>query len=219
MPTWMPLELVRKVDHLLLEPQLSRQEIEAGCQVAMRLDCYAVVVKPHYIELARKALKDTPVKIISVVGFPHGGVTTATKMFETQDVLQRGADEVALVVNIGALRDGDDLVVKNDILSVVKVARGHPITVILETGLLSDEEKTRGCKIAQVAGAAFVQTGTDFAPASVTVGDIRLLRAASPDAKVIAAGGIARRHTAQQMIEAGAVRIATRFTEKIAAEA
>ena len=218
MPALMPLELVHKVDHLLLAPQLSRQEIEAGCQAAVRLDCYAVVVKPHYIEHARKVLKDTGVKVISVVGFPHGGVTTATKMFETQDVLQRGADQVELVVNIGALRDGDDLVVKNDIISVVKVARGHPITVILETGLLTDEEKARGCKIAEVAGASFIMTGTDFTTGSVTVGDVQLLRATSPEVKVIAAGGIARRHAAQQMIEAGAARIATRFTEKIAAE-
>ena len=218
MSVLMPLELVHKVDHLLLEPQLSRQEIEAGCQAAARLDCYAVVVKPHYIEHARKVLKDTRVKVISVVGFPHGGVTTATKMFETQDVLQRGADEVEMVINLGALRDGDDLVVKNDIISVVKVARGHPITVILETGFLTDEEKGRGCKIAEVAGASFVKTGTDFASASVTVGDVQLLRATSPEVKVIAAGAIARRHAAQQMIEAGAARIATKFTEKIAAE-
>ncbi|MDE3089542.1 MAG: 2-deoxyribose-5-phosphate aldolase, partial [Chloroflexota bacterium] len=117
----MPLELVRKVDHLLTEPQLSRQEIEAGCRVAARLDCYAVVVKPHYIEHVRKVLKNTRVKIISVVGFPHGGATTATKMFETQDVLQRGADEVEMVINLGALRDQEDLIVKNDIASVVKV--------------------------------------------------------------------------------------------------
>ena len=213
----MPLDLVRKVDHLLLEPPLSRQEIEAGCAVAVRLDCYAVVCKPHYIEFVRKLLKETHVKTISVVGFPHGSATTATKMFETQDVLQRGADEVQMVVNIGALRDGDDLAVKNDILSVVKVARGHPITTILEMGYLTDEEKIRGCKIAQVAGAAYIQTGTDFGSAGVTVGEVRLL-SAIPEIKVLAAGGIARRHTAQQMIEAGAVRIATRFTDRIAQE-
>jgi deoxyribose-phosphate aldolase len=217
MPSLMPIELVRRVDHLLLEPQLSRLEIETGCDIAVRLDCYAVVVKPHYIEFVRKLLKETRVKVVSVVGFPHGSVTTATKMFETQDVLQRGADEVEMVVNIGALRDGEDLVVKNDILSVVKVARGHPIAVILETGYLTDEEKTRGCRIAQVAGASSIKTGTDFALPTVTVGDVQLLHTI-PEIKVIAAGGIARRHTAQQMIEAGAVRIATRFTEKIAAE-
>ena len=217
MSALMPLDLVRKVDHLMLEPQLSRHEIEVGCAVAAHLDCYAVVVKPHYIEFVRKLLKETRVRTISVVGFPHGSVTTATKMFETQDILQRGADEVQMVVNIGALRDGDDLAVKNDILSVVKVARGHPITAILETSLLTDEEKVRGCKIAQVAGAVCIQTGTDFGPAGVTVGDVRLLSTVK-EIHVIAAGGIARRHTAQQMIEAGAARIATRFTEKIAQE-
>ena len=213
----MPLDLVRKVDHLLLDPQLSRQEIETGCAVAVGLDCYAVVVKPHYIEIVRKLLKETRVKTVSVVGFPHGSATTATKMFETQDVLQRGAEQVQMVVNIGALRDGDDLAVKNDILSVVKVARGHPISVILETSWLTDQEKVRACKIAHVAGAESIQTGTDFGSAGVTVGEVRLL-SAIPEIKVIAGGGIARRHTAQQMIEAGAVRIATRFTEKIASE-
>jgi deoxyribose-phosphate aldolase len=218
MSSLMPLELVRRVDHLLVEPQLARRDIEAGCQIATRLDCYAVVVKPHYIELARKVLKDTRVKVISVVGFPHGGSSTATKMFETQDVLQRGADEVEMVINIGALRDGEDLVVKNDIVSVVKVARGHPITVILETCFLTDEEKARGSKIAEVAGAKFIQTATDFCTQSVTVTDVRLLRAASPALTLIAAGRIETRHAAQQMIEAGAARIATRFTEKLAAE-
>jgi deoxyribose-phosphate aldolase len=217
MSALMPLDLVRKVDHLLLDPQLSRHEIEAGCAAAVRLDCYAVVVKPHYIEFVRKLLKETRVKTFSVVGFPHGSVTTATKMFETQDVLNRGAEQVEVVVNIGALRDGDDLAVKNDILSVVKVARGHPITAILETSYLTDEEKVRGCKIAQVAGAACIQTGTDFGTAGVTVAEVRLL-SGIPEIQVIAGGGIARRHTAQQMIEAGAARIATRFTEKIASE-
>ena len=218
MPRLMPLELVHKVDHLLLEPQLSRREIEAGCQSAIGLDCYAVVVKPHYIELARKVLKDTRVKVISVVGFPHGGATTATKMFETQDVLQRGADEVEMVINLGALRDGEDLVVKNDILSVVRVARGHPITVILETCYLTDEEKARACKIAEAAGAEYVKTATDFCGEGVSVADVRLLRAASSNLKLKAAGGIATRQAAREMIEAGAARIATRCTEKIAEE-
>jgi deoxyribose-phosphate aldolase len=202
----MPLELVRKIEYALLEPQLSRAEVEAGCAAAVQSDCIAVVVKPHYIELACKVLKDTPVKVVAVVGFPHGGVTTATKMYETQDVLQRGADEIAMVINIGALRDGEDLVVRNDIAGVVKTARGHPITVILEAPLLTDEEKTRGCKIAEAAKATFIQTATGFA-GSAMVADVRLLSAAYPNLKVKAAGGIATLDAAREMIGAGAARV------------
>jgi len=213
----MPLELVHKVDHLLLEPQLSRLDVEAGCQIAAQLDCYAVVVKPHYVELARKVLKDTRVKVVSVVGFPHGGVTTATKMFETQDVLQRGADEVEMVINLGALRDGEDLVVKNDIVSVVKVARGHPITVILETCFLTDEEQARGCKIAEAASVAFIKAATGFGARGANFADVQAIRAAAPGVPVKAAGDISTKHAAMELIEAGAVRIATRFTAQIAA--
>jgi deoxyribose-phosphate aldolase len=210
-----PIEFVRKIEHTLLEPQLSRQDVEAGCAVAVRYDCYAVVVKPHYIELARKLLKDTHVKVIAVVGFPHGGSSTAAKMYETQDVVQRGAEEIEMVVNLGALRDHDDLVVRNDIATVIKVARGHPVTVILETGLLSDEEKERGCKIAETTGASFVKTSSDFAPVATTLDDVRLLRATSPLLQVKAAGGITTREIALGMLSAGAVRIATRATEEI----
>lgn len=218
MSSLMPLDLIHKVDHLLTEPQLSREEIEAGCQAAIRLDCYAVVVKPHYIEFVRKVLKDTKIKVISVVGFPHGGVTTATKMFETQDLLQRGADEVQMVINIGALRDREDLTVKNDIMSVVKVARGHPIGVILETCFLTDEEKVRAAKIAESARASGIQTATDFCSPAATESDVRLLRAAQPDLPITAVGAIQTREAARALIEAGAVRIATRWTEKLAEE-
>jgi deoxyribose-phosphate aldolase len=213
-----PLEFVRKIDHLLTEPQVSRAEVEAGCQIAVRCDCYAVVVKPHYVEFARKLLKDTSVKIIAVVGFPHGGASTATKMFETQDVLQRGADEVEMVINIGALRDREDLVVKNDIMSVVNVARGHPITVVLETCYLNDEEKTRACTIADAAKATAVETSSDFCLPGASGSEIQFLRAALKNMPVIAAGGIATSQAAREMLQAGAARVASRQTEAIVNE-
>jgi deoxyribose-phosphate aldolase len=218
MNSLMPLEFVHKIEYLLLDPQLSRAEIEAGCETAKRFDCYAVVVKPHYIEAVRKALKDSRVKIISVVGFPHGGATTATKGFETQDLLQRGADEIEMVINLGALRDGEDLVVKNDIVSVVKVARGHPITVILETSCLTDDQKIRGCKIIETAGASFIKTGTDFYGSITSANDVKLLRATQPNLPVKAASGIDTRQAVEEMLAAGAVRVATRLLEKIANE-
>lgn len=211
-----PLELVRKMDCLLVAPQLSRQEIDAGCELAVRSDCFAIVVKPHYIEHARKLLKDTRVKVISVVGFPHGSISTAAKMYEAQDILQRGAEGIEMVVNVGALRDHDDLVVKNDIVTVIKIARGHPVTVVLETGLLNDEEKIRACKIAEAAGATAIKTATDFNPGIVVPDDVRLMRATTPALSVIAAGRLATRDAAREMLEAGAVRIASGEIAKIA---
>ena len=210
-----PVPLIRRLELALLAPQLSRAEIEAGCAAAIKYDCVAVFVKPHYVEVARKTLKDTHISVVSVVGFPHGGVTTATKMYETQDLAQRGADELAMVINLGALRDHDDLAVRNDIAGVVKTARGKPITVILETPLLTDEEKARACKIAQAAKAAFVQTATGFAPSQTITADVQLLRATCPDLKIRAAGGIETSSAALEMIGAGAERVLVSDLEKI----
>ena len=207
MSTWMPLALVRKVEYASLEPQLDREDIAAGCAEAARYDCYSVVVKPHYIEHARKLLKETRIKTASVVGFPLGATTTATKMYETQDIIQRGAEEISMVINMGALRDHEDLLVHNDITTVVRMARGRPVTVILEDYLLTDEEKTRACQIADSSGASFIQTSTLFAPVAVTAEEIHLLRAASPRAQIKAAGGIDSLDMALEMLEAGATRI------------
>ncbi len=209
-----PVPLLRKVELALLAPQLSRAEVEEGCAAAVRADCVAVFVKPNYIEVARKALKDTHIKVISVIGFPHGGVTTATKMYETQDLCQRGADELAMVINVGAVRDHDDLAVKNDIQGVIKTARGKPITVILETPLLNDEEKTRVCKIVEAAGATSVMTATGFEPSDSMAADVALIRATSPNLKVRAAG-IHSQADALAMIEAGAALVVIDDIEKV----
>jgi deoxyribose-phosphate aldolase len=210
-----PIPLVRRIELALLAPELARAQVEAGCAVAAQSDCVAIFVKPHYVEVARKLLKETRIAIVSVVGFPHGGVTTATKMYETQDLCQRGADELAMVINLGALRDHDDLAVRNDIAGVVQTARGKPITVILETPLLTDEEKTRACKIAEAAKASFVMTVTGFAPGRVVAADVQLLRATCPNLKVRAAGGIATQSDALEMIGAGAERIVVREISQV----
>ncbi len=206
MTTLMPLALVRKIDHALLDPALARHEIEAGCAAAVQYDCFSVIVKPHYVEFARKLLKDTGVKTASVVGFPHGGVTTASKMYETQDMVQRGADEIYMALNIGALRDHEDLLVHNDISTVVRTARGRPVTVVLECSIMNEEEMQRACKIADAAGATFIQTSTGFGPEDTTPEDVRCLRS-SPRLQVKAAGGIDSLETALEMLEAGATRI------------
>ena len=210
-----PVPLLRKIELALLAPELNRQQIEDGCASAIRHECVSVFVKPHYIEVARKALKDTHLHVVSVIGFPHGGVTTATKMYETQDLLQRGADELAMVINIGAVRDHDDLAVKNDIQGVIRTARGKPITVILETPLLNDEEKARACKIAEAASASYVMTATGYVSSQSMANDVRLLRATSPGLKVRAAGGIASEANALAMLEAGAACVVLENIEKI----
>lgn len=202
-----PIPLIRRLELALLAPQLARAEIEAGCATAIQHDCVAVFVKPHYVEVARKALKDARIAVVSVIGFPHGGVTTATKMYETQDLCQRGADELAMTINLGALRDGDDLAVRNDIAGVVKTARGRPITVILETPLLTNDEKVRACKLAETAQASFIMTASDFAPRPSSVADVQLLRAICPALKIRAAGGIVTQALALEMIGVGAERV------------
>lgn len=209
-----PVPLLRKVELALLAPQLSRVQVEEGCAAAIRADCVAVFVKPNYIEVARKALKDTHLKVISVIGFPHGGVTTATKMYETQDLIQRGADELAMVINVGAVRDHDDLAVKNDVQGVIRTARGKPITVIIETPLLSDEEKVRSCKIVEAAGATWVMTATGFEPSDSMAADVTLIRATSPNLKVRAAS-VHSQSDALAMIEAGAVLVVISDIEKV----
>ena len=183
--------------------------------MAIRADCGAVYVKPHYVQVARRALKDTRIKIISVIGFPHGGVTTATKMYETQDLCQRGADELAMVINIGAVRDHDDLAVKNDIQGVIKTARGKPITVILETPLLNDEDKARACKLVEAAGATTVMTATGFVPGASLVADVRLIRSTSPNLKVRASGNIVTQNDAFAVLEAGAALVVLSDIEKV----
>ena len=210
-----PVPLLRKIELALLAPELSRQEVETGCVEAIRYDCVSIFVKPHYTEVARKALKETHIKVISMIGFPHGGVTTATKMYETQDLCQRGADELAMVINIGAVRDHDDLAVKNDIQGVIKTARGKPITVILETPLLSDDDKARACKLAESAGATSIMTATGFAPSNSIAADVRLLGATCPNLNVRAAGGIQSQADALAMLESGAALLVLNDIEKL----
>jgi deoxyribose-phosphate aldolase len=213
-----PLPLVRRLELALLAPHLARADIEAGCAAAVQSDCVSVFVKPHYIEVARKALKETRIAVASVVGFPNGGVTTATKMYETQDLIQRGADELAMVINLGALRDGDELAVRNDIIGVVKTARGKPITVILEMPLLNEAEKARACKILQTLPIAFVMTATGFAPSPTTPADVQLVRALCPDVKIRAAGGIATTAAALELLGAGTERIVLSDVEAVLRE-
>ena len=212
----LPDQLARIIDHSLLKPQLTDREIEVGCAVAARFHVFSVTVKPCHIGLARRCLRGTDVQVGTVVGFPHGGHTTATKAFETRDALERGAAEIDMVIDIGALRSSDDARVQDDIAAVVQAARGHVVKVILENFYLTDEEKVRGCHLAEAAGAAFVKTSTGFAPGGATLADVRLMRASvGSRVQVKAAGGIQTWQAALDFVVAGATRLAASQTEQI----
>lgn len=213
MPELTPRELAQKIQHLLIDEQLNRLDIERGCDFAAQVLCYAVVVQPHYVAVAKRILKETRVKAIALIGSPRGGTTTATKMYETQDVLQRGADEIALVMNYYALRDRDDLIAQNDIASVVQTARGRPVTVVLEN-FLNVEEKARACKIAERAKAAFVQTSSGGTDAELTLANVKIMRVAS-NVPIIGGGRIDTRERASALLDAGAARVATGGTVEI----
>jgi deoxyribose-phosphate aldolase len=211
-----PEQLARMIDHSLLKPQLTDRDIEAGCAIAARFNVFSVSVKPRHIQLARQCLHGTGVLVGTVVGFPHGDHTTATKVFETHDALDQGADEFDMVIAFGALRSGEDAYVQDDIAAVVEAARGHVVKVILENCYLTDEEKVRGCRLAEAAGAAFVKTSTGFAPGGATLADVRLMRASvGPRMQVKAAGGINTWQAALDFAAAGATRLAASQTEKI----
>lgn len=202
-----PLALVRRTEYVLLDPMIGRAEVEDGCAAAIKSDAYSVIAKPHYVELVRKLVKEAGIKTASVVGFPHGGSTTATKMYETQDIVQRGVEEITMVMNLGALRDHEDLLVHNDIATVVRTARGRPVTVVIEMGLLTNEEIRRACKIADAAGATGVQTCTGFAGPKLTLEDIRILRMACGRLHIKALCDSRSSKSALELIEAGALRV------------
>lgn len=217
-----PSELARYFDHTLLRPEATRAQVEALCQEAIRYGFFAVCINPCYIPLAASILKGTGVKICSVVGFPLGATLPEVKAFEAERAIALGAEELDMVMNIGALKSGDYALVREDIARVVAVAHGAGalVKVILETALLTQDEKVTACKLAVEAGADFVKTSTGFGPGGATVEDVRLMReTVGEKAGVKAAGGISSLEQALAMIEAGANRIGASRSVKIIQEA
>lgn len=217
-----PSELARYFDHTLLKPEATRAQVEALCLEAIRYGIFAVCINPCYIPLAASVLKGTGVKICSVVGFPLGATTTEVKAFEAERAIAMGAEEVDMVMNIGALKSGDYALVQEDIARVVAVAHGAGalVKVILETALLTQDEKVMACKLAVEAGADFVKTSTGFGPGGATVEDVRLMReTVGEKVGVKASGGISSLEQALAMIEAGANRIGASRSVKIIQEA
>ena len=202
------MKLNKYIDHTLLKADATGEQIVTLCQQAREYDFASVCVNTCYVPLARKQLEGSDVKVCCVVGFPLGAMATKSKAAETRQAVKDGADEIDMVINIGAAKAGDWLTVRRDIRAVVKAARGKLVKVIIETCLLTDKEKVRACRCAMQAKADFVKTSTGFSTGGATVKDVKLMKKTVTDrCKVKAAGGIHNYEEAMAMIEAGADRL------------
>ena len=196
------------IDHTLLKPEATPAQIEKLCAEAAEYHFASVCVNPVYIPLAARLLKGTGVKVCCVVGFPLGAIAPEQKAAEAASCVAMGAEELDMVIHVGAAKAGDWALVQRDIEGVVKAAAGHTVKVIIETCLLTDEEKVKACEAAKAAGAHFVKTSTGFSTGGATTHDIALMRkTVGPEMGVKASGGIRDYATAMAMIEAGANRI------------
>lgn len=201
-------DLAPYIDHTLLKPDATHDDIVKVCDEAKRWGFATVCLNSSNIALAKRLLEGSSVKPIAVVGFPLGAATTSAKVFETREAVRNGAAEIDMVINIGALKSHDYRLVECDIRSVVEAARPRPVKVILETGGLTRDEKVIGCALSKAAGAAFVKTSTGFGQGGATVEDVALMRSVvGDDVGVKASGGVRTTQDAQKMIEAGANRI------------
>lgn len=215
-------EIARTIDHTLLKPEATIQEITQLCHEALLYNFASVCVNPTHVKLAAQLLQNSPVKVCTVIGFPLGATTPETKIFETKQALQDGATEIDMVINIGALKGGDDALVEQDIAGVVQTAhsRGALCKVIIETALLTDEEKVRASQLAKRAGADFVKTSTGFSRGGATIEDVALIRrTVGPSMGVKASGGVRNLTDAKNMIAAGATRLGASAGVKIIQEA
>ncbi|MGA4644525.1 deoxyribose-phosphate aldolase [Limisphaera sp. 4302-co] len=202
--------LARYIEHTLLRPDATRGQIERLCEEARTHGFYGVCVNGSRVELASYLLEETDVRVVAVVGFPLGAMSGDVKRFETEAAVDDGAHEVDMVMNIGLLKDGEYKRLLRELRDVVEAADERPVKVILETGLLTQEEKVRACELVLDSGARFVKTSTGFGPGGATIEDVRLLRQTVGDRLgVKASGGIRDTATALAMIEAGADRIGT----------
>jgi deoxyribose-phosphate aldolase len=210
-------QIAKTIDHSLLRPELTDAELIAGCELADRYHVASVCIKPSSVPLAARLLAGSDVLVGTVVGFPHGSAATRVKVYEARQALDDGAEELDMVLNIGWLRSGEGARVVDDIRAVVAEAAGGVIVkVILENAYLTDEEKVRGCKLVEAAGADFVKTSTGFAPSGATLDDLRLMRVSvSPRIQVKAAGGVRTLDALLDVINAGTTRVGATATATI----
>lgn len=196
------------IDHTLLKPESTRQQIDQIIDEAKEYNFKSICVNPTHVKYAAERLNDSGVLVCTVIGFPLGATTTATKIFETEDAIKNGATELDMVINIGALKDGRFEDVQKDIEGVVGAANGKTVKVIIETVLLSDEEKVKASELAKAAGADFVKTSTGFAGGGATPEDVKLMKdTVGEELEVKASGGVRSLEDFNKMIDAGATRI------------
>jgi len=206
------------IDHTLLKPDAQSEAIIQLCNEAQKYEFAAVCVNATYVPLAFKLLEKSKVMICTVVGFPLGASPTETKIHEANWAMDNGADEIDMVINVGALKDNEDSIVENDIAEIAKAchAKGKILKVIIETCLLDQEQKIRACKLAVNAKADFVKTSTGFAGGGATLEDVELMRkTVGPDMGVKASGGVRDLEMANKMIAVGATRLGTSSGVKI----
>ncbi|KAF0497728.1 deoxyribose-phosphate aldolase [Pediococcus acidilactici] len=212
------MNLAKYIDHTILAPEATQSQVDQIIKEAKEYDFASVVVNPYWVSYVANKLKGTDVNTVTVIGFPLGTNTTATKVFEAKDALQNGATELDMVINIGELKAGHDDAVLNDIKAVVEAghAENRHVKVIIETALLTDEEKVRACELSEKAGADFVKTSTGFSTAGAKVADVKLMKQTVGDRLgVKASGGIHTKAEAEAMIEAGATRLGASSGVKI----
>lgn len=202
-------QLAKYIDHTILKADATTEKVKQICKEALENNFASVCINSCNVPLAAKLLKNSSVKVCTVIGFPLGATSTAVKAFEAEDAIKNGAEEVDMVINVGRLKDKDYEYVKKDIKAVVNAASGKALTkVIIETCLLTDDEKVTACKLAKEAGADFVKTSTGFSTGGATAKDIKLMReTVGSDMGVKASGGIHSYEDAMAMIENGASRI------------
>ena len=211
-------ELAKMIDHSLLHPTMTDQELEAGCKLAAKYQVASVCIKPYAVKQAVKWLEGSGVIVGCVIGFPHGNSATESKRYETELACKDGATEIDMVINVGALKSGDLATVERDIEAVTTPCRdcGVVSKVIIEAALLTDEEKVTACTLAKAAGADFVKTSTGFGPGGATVADVALMRrVVGDDMGVKAAGGVRDLEGLKAMVDAGASRVGASAGVKI----
>ncbi len=211
-------KLARMIDHTLLKPEATMQEIETLCAEAKHYSFASVCINPAYVKLCADLLRNSNVKVCTVIGFPLGATSSVVKAFETERAIKHGASEVDMVINIGMLKSREYDYVEHEIFAVVDAAHRLKVLVkvIIETGLLNDDEKIKACVLAKHAGADFVKTSTGFVKGGATVEDIALMRkVVGPELGVKASGGVHSKKQALALLASGATRIGTSASIKI----
>ena len=215
-PKYSLKKVAKTIDHSTLGPAMTLDEVKAGCEVALKYDVASVCCKPADVKFVADVLKGSDVLVGTVVGFPHGSSTTASKVFETKEAIANGAVEIDVVINIGHLKSGKTKEVQDEIAAVVVAAAGKQVKVILENAYLTDEEKITACKLVEAAGADYVKTSTGFAPTGATLADVKLMRATcSSKVKVKSAGGVKTLDQLLEFLDAGIDRSGSSSTASI----